>query len=166
MRIGMDDIYIQYYSELYDYVYLVTMNRADAAYIMQKVFHHADKDIGLLPKERNMAVWLYTCSYTECLEYGRNKKNAGCAELLNDIFVTVDDTACERMLHKKEAAHVLNFIHKQEEPLRSLLLLKILKVLNFIEIGNVINRSEVWCRASFFKMKAKLMDLPGSSAIL
>ena len=60
---------------------------------------------------------------------------------------------------KKEVEIILRFIQAQKEPIRSLLILRLIDEEPFGTIANILNKTDVWCRVTFYRMKRKIIDL-------
>ena len=60
---------------------------------------------------------------------------------------------------KEEIEDVIEFILKENEPIRSLLILRLIEERSFKNISDILDKSEVWCRVTFYRTKKKLIDL-------
>lgn len=52
---------------------------------------------------------------------------------------------------------VLKLLHRLEEPMREVLYLRLTANLSFREIGEIMERSEVWARVNFYRGKEKIL---------
>ena len=59
----------------------------------------------------------------------------------------------------EEVEIILRFIRAQKEPIRSLLILRLIDEEAFGTIANILNKTDVWCRVTFYRMKRKIIDL-------
>ena len=52
---------------------------------------------------------------------------------------------------------VLKLLHRLKEPMREVLYLRLTANLSFREIGEIMERSEVWARVNFYRGKEKIL---------
>lgn len=78
---------------------------------------------------------------------------------LEDVVLTIDDDIGKRLLYKEEVKKIINYIQIQKEPIKSLIILRLMDERPFEEIGKILNKSVVWCRVTFFRNKKKIMDI-------
>lgn len=67
----------------------------------------------------------------------------------------MENSVEEKVLNQQAIEQVMRFIHSNKEPVRSLLILRLIEEKSFVEIGNIINKSDTWCRVTFFRAKKK-----------
>lgn len=65
----------------------------------------------------------------------------------------------EKVLQQEAVEQVLKYIQSKEEPVKSLLILRLLEERSFVEIGTIIHKTDVWCRINFFRHKKKIAEL-------
>ena len=52
---------------------------------------------------------------------------------------------------------ILTYIHTLEEPKKSLMILRLLEELSFVEISHIIEKSDTWCRVTFMRIKSSML---------
>lgn len=102
---------------------------------------------------------MFSIAHNECINYlNKNRNKIYCDDF--DISIAYTENEIEKRILNKEAKEiVIHFIQSSQEPIRSLLILRLIDEKSFIEIGNIIKRSDTWCRVSFFRTKKKLIDI-------
>ena len=155
-----NDIYVlykRYYKDLYKYIYVMTLNSYDTEDILQNAFLKAMKGIETFRGDSTVKTWLFTIARNECLNYiAKNKREIHLDAI--EMLITTDDID-KKLLQKEFVNQVLQYIQSMEEPIKSLLILRLIEERSFIQIGKIINKSDVWCRVNFFRTKKKLVDL-------
>lgn len=72
---GMDiiELYNEYYRELYNYIYMITLNIYDSEDIVQYTFFKALKGLKKFRGDSNIKTWLFQIARNECANYYRKK---------------------------------------------------------------------------------------------
>lgn len=63
----------------------------------------------------------------------------------------------EQWENREQAAEIFNYINVQEEPHRSLLILRLVNEFSFREIGLILQKTENWARVTFMRDKCRLI---------
>lgn len=157
MDIDICVLYKNYYKDLYKYIYVMTLNSYDTEDILQNVYLKAMKGLKTFRGDSTVKTWMFTIARNECLNYiAKNKREIYLDTI--EIPITMNDIE-QTMLQKESVDLVLQYIQSREEPIKSLLLLRLIEEKSFIQIGKIINKSDVWCRVNFFRTKKELVDL-------
>lgn len=156
----IEDLYSEYYQELYKYIYLMTLNKHDTEDILHNTFIKVIKGIKSFKSQSTVKTWLFSIAHNECINYfSQNKFNRTEPADYACITIAVHDSMDKTMLKKEEAEIILKFIREQKEPIRSLLILRLIDEESFGAIANILNKTDVWCRVTFYRMKRKIIDL-------
>lgn len=157
MSIDIHDLYVKYHQDLYNYIYLLTLDKYDTEDILQNTFVKVIKGIKTFHNKSHIKTWLYAIAHNECINYFHERRSDKIVVMdLDLITITVDEDLGERLLRKEEADNIMHYICEQAEPVKSLLILRLLEEQSFEEIGHILDKSEVWCRVTFFRAKKKL----------
>ena len=156
----IEDLYSEYYQELYKYIYLMTLNKYDTEDILHNTFIKVMKGIKSFKNQSTIKTWLFSIAHNECINYfSQNKRNKAESADYACITIVVQDSMDKTMLKKEEVEIILRFIRAQKEPIRSLLILRLIDEEPFGTIANILNKTDVWCRVTFYRMKRKIIDL-------
>ncbi len=150
------DLYKNCYKELYNYVYAITLNIYDTEDIVQYTFFKAFKGLKKFRGDSSIKTWLFKIARNECANYYR--KNPKCDDI-EGVVVYIERDMEKQLCLKEEIENVIEFILKENEPIRSLLILRLIEERSFKNISDILDKSEVWCRVTFYRMKKKLIDL-------
>lgn len=149
------DLYKSYYKILYNYVYVMTLNRHDSEDIVQNTFLKAMNGIAGFRGSSSIKTWLLKIAHNECVNYFRKNTDA---PVPDNLTIVREDTLSNQLCIKEDVRKILLFIQAQEEPVRSLMILRLIRENSFAEIGEILNQTEVWCRVTFFRTKKRLLD--------
>jgi len=152
-------LYEYYYNDLYRYVYIMTLNSFDTEDILQNVLVKVIKGRKSFRGESSIKTWLFAIAHNECLTFLAKDKRKILVEYADNIRITLGCGADEILLQKETVKILLNFIQEQEEPIKSLLILRLIEEKSFVEIGRILNKPDGWCQVNFFRMKKKMIDL-------
>ncbi len=150
-------LYKEYYKDLYGYIYMITLNTFDTEDILHNVFLKVMKGLGTFRGDCSLKTWLFTIARNECLNYmEKNKREVQ----MEDINISIGVGDFEDKLVQRESVHrILQYIRSREEPVRSLLILRLIEERSFVEIGRILDKTDVWCRITFFRTKKILIEL-------
>lgn len=149
------ELYKEYYKELYNYVYAMTLNKYDTEDIVQCTFFKAMKGLIKYRGEASIKTWLFKIARNECSNYFRNHSQ------YIDIDSVIITTICnldEKLCLKEEIKKIAEFILNEKEPIRSLLILRLVDEYSFKNISDILEQSENWCRVTFYRTKKKMLD--------
>ena len=149
--------YERYYKDLYQYIYVMTLSSFDTEDILHNVFVKAMKGIRFFRGDSTAKTWLFTIARNECINYIKKNRKEVCVE---DVAIKIKTMGTDDKVLQKEAVdRILEYIQSKEEPVKSLLILRLLEERSFVEIGTIIHKTDVWCRTNFFRNKKKIAEL-------
>jgi len=137
----------------------MSLNSFDTEDILQNVFLKVIKGRKSFRGESSVKTWLFAIAHNECLTYLAKDKKKILVENADNIIISLGYGADEILLQKETVKIILNFIQVQEEPIKSLLILRLIEEKSFVEIGRILHKSDGWCRVNFFRTKKKMIDL-------
>lgn len=155
---GMDiiELYNEYYRELYNYIYMITLNIYDSEDIVQYTFFKALKGLKKFRGDSNIKTWLFQIARNECANYYRkNPKHID----IDGIVISTSNDMDRQLCLKEEVKVIIEFIINEREPIRSLMILRLVDEYSFKNISEILGKSEVWCRVTFYRTKKKMLDL-------
>ena len=146
-------LYKDYYDDIYGYILMINYNHSETEDIVQNTFIKAMKSLNQFRGDSNIKTWLFTIARNECIRYPKSK-----ALLLNEQVITTVHSLCieDNYCNKEMTTYILNYISTCDEPIKSLFALR-LQGRTFVEIGKILEKSDVWCRVTYMRRKNELL---------
>lgn len=156
----MEKIYIKYSKKLYKYLYSLTKNHSIAEELMQETFYSALKSIDTFRGECNILSWLCEIAKNKWINYNLKNNRVQFVEWNDNAMEhwLINENLEEIVLQKDELIELYKKIDKLDEKTRNVVYLRINSDLQFREIGEILNESEVWARVTFYRAKLKLKE--------
>lgn len=146
----IEQLYGQYYKDLYGYVFSLTLNHYQTEDIVSNTFLTAINSIHTFKQKSSIKTWLIGIARHEYYAYlKKNPLNMQLDSIQEPTYLPIDNNTEE----------ILKAIQNFEEPLRQIMVLRLINQLSFVEIGMVVGRSETYSRVSFFRGKQKLVEV-------
>lgn len=146
-------LYEMYSKDIYKYIYSITLNKEIAQDIVQNTFLEAIKSINTFNGNSTVKTWLIGIAKYEYYAYLRK----------NPKSVSLDEIEFKKVSYIQDNNEsyytIMNEISKLDEIQRQIAVLRIVNDLSFKEIGNIIGKSENYCRVSFFRIKQNLSEV-------
>lgn len=154
MGCDIETLYRLYYQPLCRYALVLCGSAAEAEDAVQNAFVRAMRGRNAFRGDSAPKTWLYTIVRRECLRLlEKRPKQAAAAPDASDSAVYIENTVCDR----EAAREAMRFIASCEEPKRSLLALRLVGEKSFVEIGEILGKSDTWCRVTFLRLKNELL---------
>ena len=154
----MEKIYKEYFAIVNKYLFCLTHNNDVAEELTQETFYKAVKKINTYREECKMSVWL--CQIAKNVWYDslrKNKKQVNIDD--SELFNIEDMNKLEESIVLKEAKLSLyKKMQELDEKTREVIYLRITGELSFKEIGEILNKTEIWARVTFYRGKNKLRE--------
>lgn len=148
-----EDIYSQYFDDIYKYALALCHNEEIAKDITQETFIKALKGINSFKGNCQLRVWL--CQIAKNHYFSMYKKMKYKQELEEEC----QSLSIESLLIDKETAfEVHRAIHRLDEPYREVFSLRVFGELSFAQIGELFGKTESWARVTFHRTKIKLKE--------
>ncbi len=149
-------LYRQYYGDVYRYISLIHSIPSDVEDIVQNTFLKAMRGIAGFRGYSGIRTWLFAIARNESMNY--SKKRAGDVPTDNRMdfsrSISIDEAVC-----KKETVDlILKYMNCCDEPKRSLLALRLIGEKSFVEIGEILGKSDTWCRVTFMRAKNEIIS--------
>lgn len=151
----IESIYKAYYQDVYRYVRFISFDKQEAEDIVQSTFLKAMQALGSFRGDSSLKTWLLTIARNESIRNGKKQPLATLQmeqELVSGI--SIEKTACDR----ESVAQIMRFVEACAEPKRSLLILRLMDEMSFVEIGTILGKSDTWCRVTFLRAKNELLQ--------
>ncbi len=148
-------LYRQYYADVYRYISLIQYASSDVEDIVQNTFIKAMRGIADFRGYSSIRTWLFTIARNESISYSKKKGGDVPLDNMRDFnqYISIDETVCN-----KEAVDVImKYMKCCAEPKRSLLALRLIGEKSFVEIGEILGKSDTWCRVTFLRAKSEII---------
>lgn len=153
MEQNIELLYRLYAKELFCFIFSICKDKHLSEDIIQTTFVEAIKSIEQFRGKSSVKTWLFSIAKHQCYQHLRKV----------NLHVSIDDINIESNENISEAAiinifseDVMRSINELDEPGRSIVLLRIMGEYSFSEIGNLVGKSENYCRVNFYRIKNKL----------
>ena len=157
---NMEEIYKEYSTTVYKYLFCLTQNKDISEELTQETFALAVEDIKRFRGECKLSVWL--CQIAKHLWYkelkkSKKNKNISINDLNEEIeeAQTTEDIICE----KEEKLKLFKDMQKLDEQSKEVMYLRMVGNLNFIEIGEILGKTPNWARVTFYRAKQKIREV-------
>ena len=144
----MEDInklYDIYAKDIYKFIMSIALNHEVAEDIMQSTFLNAIKSIHTFKGHSSVKTWLFGIAKNEYYTYLRKNPRNLKLEDINEIHYIEENNELYMSIIKK--------IKELKEPQKQIVILRIINDMSFAEIGEVVGKSENYCRVNFFREK-------------
>lgn len=145
-------LYEQYYTDLYRYIFSLTLNHYHAEDIVSNTFLSAINSIHTFKHKSSIKTWLIGIARHEY--YTFLKKNP-----INLSIDKIHEPAIVPIFIDNQTEQIIKIVKTFDEPQRQILILRFINQLSFLEISQIVNQSENYCRVSFFRGKQKLVEV-------
>jgi RNA polymerase sigma-70 factor (ECF subfamily) len=150
-----EEIYSEYFDDVYRYVYSLCKNSSIAEEITQDTFFKALKSIDSFKGKCKLRVWLCQIAkntyYTFC-----NKEKRFTAYKSYEHYEDSDFGVC--LIKQEEALDIHKAIHQLKEPYKEVFSLRTFGELSFSKIGEIFEKTEGWARVTYHRAKVKLKE--------
>ncbi|MEM1484466.1 sigma-70 family RNA polymerase sigma factor [Oscillospiraceae bacterium PP1C4] len=150
----IEKIYCSYSDDVYRYLFSMCRNPTVAEDLLQSTFLQVIRGITGFRNSSTLKTWIFTIARHEYFHW--LKKNQPVLPLDENLPSKENmEGDCE---HKDQVQQILDYIGALDEPLPSLMILRLTGGLSFGEIGAILGKTEVWARVTFMRSKYKLLQ--------
>lgn len=151
-----EEIYSEYFKDVYRYVLCLSKNESIAEDITQETFFKALKNIDGFKGNCKMSVWLCQIAKNSYFSYLKKKQNN--FESVEDI-ADVSDSGFEQILVDDESVFEIHkILHNLEEPYKEVFTLRFFGDLSFSKIAELFGKTESWARVTYHRARIKLKE--------
>lgn len=154
--IDMDSAYQEYAKLVYRFLYTHTHDAHWSEELMQETFLRAVTSIHRYDGSCKLSVWLCQIARHILYQELRKKKRMETVELADQLSDREAQDGETDVLRQESRKELYQAIHHLSEPEREVVLYRMTGELSFREIGEIMGRSENWCRTIFYRAKQKL----------
>lgn len=117
--------------------------------LMQDTFVIAIQKLHTFDGTCKVSTWLCAIAHHLLLSYYRKKKALQLEEDIEIVDEKID----------WDSVSVMKYVHRLPEPYRETVYLRLAANLSFYQIGEIMGKSEVWGRVTFYRGKAKIKEM-------
>lgn len=152
----LDQIYDQYFQDVYLFVLSLSRNEQIAEEITQETFFKAIKNIEQFKGTCKLSVWLCQIAKNSYFSYIKSQQRFA----PSDRHEKASDFDIEKkFIDKAEALRIHKLVHRLDDPYKEVFLLRVFGELSFTDISQVFGKTESWARVTFHRAKNKVQDL-------
>jgi RNA polymerase sigma-70 factor (ECF subfamily) len=152
---GFEQIYTEYFDDVYRYVYSLSRSAAVAEEVTQDTFFKALRSIDSFRGDCKLRVWL--CQIAKNTYLTSCKKTAR-AESLEALAREQTGDIAEDLVNRDNLFAVHKALHNLEEPYKEVFSLRIFGELSFSTIGELFGKTEGWARVTYHRAKIKVKE--------
>ncbi|GAA0758368.1 sigma-70 family RNA polymerase sigma factor [Clostridium sartagoforme] len=151
-----EEIYSEYFKDVYRYVLCLTKNKSITEDITQETFFKALKNINSFKGNCKMSVWL--CQIAKNLYFSYLKKEQNNFERVEDIVDVFDADFEQKIVDDESTFEIHKLLHNLEEPYKEVFTLRFFGDLSFLKIAELFGKTESWARVTHHRARIKLKE--------
>ena len=157
----MEDIELYYKRhgrQVYYFLMSMVHNQNLAEELTQETFYQAMKSIKNYRGECKPSVWLCQIAkhvWYHYLEKNKKENSMNIDEIESEILRY--GSAEDEIIKRQEKVYLYKKIQLLNETMRDVIYLRLASDLSFMEIGEIMGKSETWARVTYYRAKNKLM---------
>ena len=150
-----EQIYAEYFSEVYKFLLRLCHNPTLAEELTQEVFFKALKSIDSFNGDCALSTWLCIIAKNTFYSYAKKKRKQ--VDFPLDSIVS-DDSIEEKFLDKETAFAIHKAVHKLKDPYKEVFWLRTFGELSFAQIGALFDKTENWARVTYYRSKVMIKE--------
>ena len=153
----IEKLYNEYFKTVYKYLICLTHSKEIAEDLTQETFCKAISKISTFRGDCKISVWL--CEIAKNLWLNELKKNKRIVltdneKDLADMKYNIED----KFLLEQDKVELHKKIYNLDSQIKEIFYLRLFANLSFKEIGEIMEKSEVWARVNFYRGKEKIKE--------
>ena len=156
MRGDVETLYRQYAPAVYKYLLCLTRDRALSEDLTADTFERALGGFERFRGDCSPSAWL--CAIAKRLWYAELRRRKQLAVLPEDDQLVSEEDIEREYLHREDKLALYRALRTLDEETREVFYLRLSGEMTFEEIGDILGRSDVWARVSYYRGKEKLKE--------
>ncbi|MEZ3436014.1 MAG: RNA polymerase sigma factor [Lachnospiraceae bacterium] len=163
---GFEDVYKQYYRDVYYFLLSICSNPELAEELTQETFYRALKNIDRFKGECQLKSWLCQIGRNAYLSWAKKQKHLAEKELEPEKIHDAGEEKGQagenplvQCIRKDQALSIYKVLHLLNEPYKEVFTLRTLGELSYKEIGEIFGRGEGWARVNYHRAKLKIQEM-------
>ena len=158
MNQEFEEIYRLYAEDVYRFLLKLCHDETIAMDILQDTMLKAITSIDKFKGNCSMKTYLCTIARNEFLNHQKRSDNRN-LPLDEAVHAAREESPEQSILDRMQAMEIHRILHQLDEPYKEIFTLRVFAELKFSEIGSLFGKTENWARVTFFRAKAKLIEL-------
>ena len=152
----VDDIYQEYATLVYKYIYSLCHDENLAEELTQETFYQAVKSQKSYNGTCKVSTWL--CQIAKHLYYQEiDRRKRKSTSPLVETIASKERSLDEKIIQRDTVLELYKRVHILDEVSKEIFLLRVMGDLSFREIGNIFGKTENWARVTFYRAKQKIV---------
>lgn len=167
---GFEEIYKEYFRDVFLYIKGLTGNEHIAEEITQETFFRAMKSLNDFRGDCDVRVWLCQIAKNQYYMYLRKNNRlestdfseanavdeAGSRDWINATATNGSKNIEQQIVDSETAMRIHKKLHDMPEPYKEVFQLRVFGELSFDQIGDIFGRSANWACVTYHRAKAKI----------
>ncbi|MBO5129486.1 MAG: sigma-70 family RNA polymerase sigma factor [Oscillospiraceae bacterium] len=149
-----EEVYNQYFKDVYKYVLSLTRDPEMAGEITQETFFKALRSIDSFRGQCRLYVWLCQIAKNTWLTHTGKPRH----QSLEDTQPTGVDSLEERLADQDTAFRIHRILHTLQEPYKEVFSLRVFGELSFRQIGELFGKTESWARVTHHRARLMIKE--------
>lgn len=150
-----EEIYSEYFDDVYRYVYSLCKKSSVAEEITQETFFKSLKSIESFKGKCKLRVWLCQIAKNTYYTFYKKEKRFTTYRSIEDRNINDFGSI---LVKKEESLEIHKAIHQLKEPYKEVFSLRTFGELSFWKIGEIFEKTEGWARVTYHRAKIKLRE--------
>ncbi len=151
--LDFEKVYLDYFTDVYRYVYSLCLDHHLAEEITQETFFKALSKIDQYRGEAKIQVWL--CQIAKNLYFSNLKESQKHLEFNEEIYYPSIETS---LVDSDKVQKIHRYLHQLEEPYKEVFLLKTFGELSHLQIAEIFGKNENWARVTYYRARMKIKE--------
>lgn len=153
----MEKVYQEYAQSVYGFLLLRTHDSQLAEELTQETFYQALRSVEKFDGSCKVSTWLCAIAKNVLLKYWQKNKVPVVALDDEQIILAEDASVEEIFLAEENKVELMAKIHQLPQEMKEVIYLRLAADLSFKQIGEIMNKTEIWARVTFYRGKEKLL---------
>lgn len=151
-----NDVYKQYFRDVYHYAFSLCKNESMAEEITQETFFKALNSLDSFDGKCKVSVWLCQIAKNTYISICRKEKHL---DHDTDTGLLVSSQNVEdKYLSRESAFEIHKILHKLPEPYKEVFSLRAFGELSYEQIAELFEKTETWARVTYHRARLKIKE--------
>ncbi len=153
----MEKVYQEHAQSVYGFLLLRTHDSQLAEELTQETFYQSLRSVEKFDGSCKVSTWLCAIAKNVLLKYWQKNKVPVVALDDEQIILAEDASVEEIFLAEENKVELMAKIHQLPQEMKEVIYLRLAADLSFKQIGEIMNKTEIWARVTFYRGKEKLL---------